>query len=207
MHTTTRLNFQLLLFCVSVTAYAQDTQLASVNIGDMAPPLRVGEWLKGAPVESFEKGKVYVVEFWATWCAPCRASIPHLSKLARKYRHKVTFIGMNIYENSEAIHNPLSKVKRFVDSMGKRMNYTVAAEDSSFMERDWLSAAGAKTDGIPWSFVVNADGRLAWIGYPAKLSSVLPKIVNDTWDMKDALATRMENKVLQNWMIHSILTL
>jgi thiol-disulfide isomerase/thioredoxin len=61
------------------------------------PPLKVAKWIKGKPVQRFEPGKVYVVEFWATWCGPCRRSIPHLTELAKKFKGKVTFIGVSIW--------------------------------------------------------------------------------------------------------------
>src|SRR5262245_37959460 len=64
-------------------------------IGSPAPALQAEKWVKGAPVASFEKGKTYVVEFWATWCGPCIASMPHLSALSRQYKDKgVTIVGM-----------------------------------------------------------------------------------------------------------------
>ncbi len=50
-------------------------------IGDPAPQISIGKWVKGNPVESFAKDQVYVVEFWATWCGPCLANMPHLASL------------------------------------------------------------------------------------------------------------------------------
>jgi hypothetical protein len=60
---------QLLLLSgiITVTTHAQVIPInpsPSLNIGDTAPPLRIREWIKGTPIENFEKGKIYVVEFW-----------------------------------------------------------------------------------------------------------------------------------------------
>jgi thiol-disulfide isomerase/thioredoxin len=182
-----RSNFQLLLlFCIiTVSAYAQNEQPPSLNIGDPAPPLRVREWIKGTPIQRFEKGKVYVLEFWATWCHWCIAAMPDLSTLADQYKDNVTILGVDIFEKKTT---SIKKVRAFVDSMGNRMNYDVAAEDSNFMETDWFDASGEQ--GIPNTFVVDAEGRLAWIGYPKELHEVLPKILNNTWDIQKALYKR-----------------
>lgn len=186
-----RFRLFLLLFIVVVTAHAQNAALPSLIIGDAAPPLRIREWIKGTPVQQFEKGRVYVLEFWATWCAPCIAAMPHLSALAREYKDRVTVIGIDIYEKKTT---PIDKIKAFVDSMGDRMDYHVAVEESYFMESGWFDASGES--GIPKTFVVNAQGRLAWIGHPKDLNNVLPKIVNNTWDIKDALTKRNSDKRL-----------
>ncbi len=89
----------LLLFCVAAFGVvAQPPQTASLSIGDPAPSIKVRKWIKGTPVTAFEKGRVYVVEFWATWCGPCIRGMPHLSELARKYKDKVTITGISILE-------------------------------------------------------------------------------------------------------------
>ena len=171
------------LFVITVSIQAQEVPHHLINIGDSAPPLRVRAWLKGGPVHHFKRGNVYVVEFWATWCRPCKAEMPQLTAMASEYKDKVTFIGVDVYEKKTT---SLEKIRAFVDSMGHGMDYEVAAEDSNFMEADWLYASGEQIHGIPISFVVNAEGRLAWIGHPTKLAKVLPKIVSNTWQIKEA---------------------
>jgi thiol-disulfide isomerase/thioredoxin len=181
---------------ISVCLHAQDDQSSLLNIGDPAPPLRVQEWIKGSPVQKFEKGRIYVLEFWATWCKPCIAAMPHLSAIARQYKDQVTAIGVDIYESHVRPVKSNQKVKAFVDSMGNRMDFTVAIEDSNFTVADWIKATQEENNGIPKTFVVNAEGKLAWIGHPSKLDEVLDKIMNNTWDAHEALIRRNENKRL-----------
>src|SRR5947208_1155637 len=63
------------LLVASNCALAADAP--TLHVGDRAPGLSVSKWLKGEPVTQFQPGKVYVVEFWATWRQPCIKSIPH----------------------------------------------------------------------------------------------------------------------------------
>src|SRR5262249_17044980 len=70
-----------------------------ITIGSPAPALKIAKWFKGTPVDTFKEGQVYVVEFWATWCGPCKTSIPHITELAKKDAGKATFIGVSVFEH------------------------------------------------------------------------------------------------------------
>jgi thiol-disulfide isomerase/thioredoxin len=178
---------------MAVATWAQESPSPAFNIGDTAPPLRLHAWLKGKPIQHFKKGSLYVVEFWATWCHPCKVAMPHLSALAREYKGRVSFIGVDIYEKTTT---PLETIRFFVDSMGALMDYAVAVGDSDFMPAAWLDASGEK--GIPKTFLVNAEGRVAWIGHPRDLAEVLPRFVSNTWDVKAALEKRSLEKHLED---------
>jgi hypothetical protein len=118
----------------------------------------------------------------------------HLSILAGEYKDRVTVIGMDINERKTT---SVERIKVFVDSMGQKWDYFhVAAEDSNFMETDWLDAADERRQGIPRSFVINAEGRLAWIGYPKQLDEILPQVVNNSWDIKQARVKRNSDRYL-----------
>jgi thiol-disulfide isomerase/thioredoxin len=143
------------------------TAQPTLKVGDPAPKLQTGKWVQGEPVKSFEKGKAYIVEFWATWCGPCRASIPHLNEIHRKFKDKgLVVIGQNCSERDE------SRVAPFIKTMGDKMTYRVALDDKTSnktgqMSKTWMEAAGQ--DGIPTAFLVNTKGTIAWIGHPMEL--------------------------------------
>ena len=165
---------------------------APLGIGSPAPALKVAKWVKGTPIPRFEKGKLYVVEFWATWCGPCKTSIPHLTEMAKKYKGKVSFTGVSVFE-----HDPKygPKVAAFVKEMGPKMGYNVAMDDdpnSGFMAKNWMIAA--KQDGIPTAFIVGKDGKIAWIGHPMDMEKPLAAIVAGTFDAKSEAARVAKEK-------------
>ena len=165
----------------------------AVRVGEPAPPLAVGAWVKGEPVPQIESGTIYVVEFWATWCGPCRATIPHLTELAKKYK-EVVFIGQNCFEDDDTL------VKPFVDQMGDRFDYRVALDDKSkvptgAMAATWMAAAGLGS--IPTAFLVDKDKRIAWIGHPMGLERVLARVVAGQYDAKTAAAEQLQSETLR----------
>src|SRR5579872_1987912 len=156
---------------------AQATQSTSLLIGDPAPKITVSNWVKGTPVTNFEKGKLNVVEFWATWCGPCKVSIPHLTELAKKYAGKVDFIGVDSFERMADDNSCFDKVGKFVEDEGDKMDYHVAIDGhDGTMAKTWMDAAGQ--NGIPTAFIVGKDGKIAWIGHPMNLDKVIDKVVN-----------------------------
>jgi thiol-disulfide isomerase/thioredoxin len=133
--------------------------LFAAKLGDPAPELKVASWVKGKPVKLSEgKGKkVYVIEFWATWCPPCRTSIPHLTELQKKYKGKnVVFVGVS--------NESLDEVKPFVKDQGDKMDYNVAVDKSDATSQAYMSAFGI--DSIPHAFLVDRKGKIVWHGHP-----------------------------------------
>lgn len=159
----------------------------TLKVGDPAPKLQTGKWVQGEPVKEFEKGKAYLVEFWATWCGPCRVSIPHLNEIHQKHKSQgLVVIGQDCWERDESLVAP------FVKKMGDKMTYRVALDDKSDSERGrmaetWMAAAGR--NGIPSAFLVDKQGLIAWIGHPMQLKEeVLEQVLDGTFDVRKAAA-------------------
>ena len=163
---------------------AQEPKKPTLKVGDRAPALSEGKWVKGDPVSEFESGTVYVIECWATWCGPCIAAIPHVTELQKKFEGKVVVIGQNMWETDP------SKVEPFVKAQGDKMGYRVVMDEPSgqngHMAKTWMAAAGQ--NGIPCSFIVDQDGKIAWIGHPMAMEPVLEKVVAGKWDAAAAKA-------------------
>jgi len=164
-------------------AEAETQPAVTLKVGDPAPALKIEKWLKGGPVERFEKGKVYVLEFWATWCGPCIASMPHLSALQKEHQGKAVIIGVDVAEEKDYTDETLKKVEKFVKDQPDRMGYTVAYDGKSrAMEKAYMEAAGQ--NGLPTTFLIDKAGTIAWIGHPMWLDMPLEAVVADKWDSK-----------------------
>lgn len=155
----------------------------TLKAGDPAPPFRVDSFIQGPEVTDLRHGKIWVVEFWATWCGPCIAGIPHLTKLQKEFKDQgVTIIGVNIWEEQEYTSETITQVRDFVTKQGDRMGYPVAYDGpGKFMDVHWMQAAGR--NGIPSAFIVDRAGTIAWIGHPAQMDMVLDELVAGTWDV------------------------
>jgi cytochrome c biogenesis protein CcmG/thiol:disulfide interchange protein DsbE len=120
-------------------------------VGETPPEIKADGWLNAEkPVSLADlKGKVVVVEFWATWCPPCRRSIPHLIQLHEKYaKDGVVIVGLT--------DEPKDKVEPFA----KKMNMTYIVGYGS------PTGDAYGVEGIPTAFVIGPEGKVVWSGHP-----------------------------------------
>lgn len=177
------LTFAGILAGLAVLQSAAFAQAPKLKVGDAAPAMKVGKWVKGNALTEFKPGQAYVVEFWATWCGPCRESIPHLTEMAKK-NPKVTFAGISVWEQQPGDKSTeyQKTVVQFVKDMGAKMDYNVAYDTpEGAMAKLWMEAAGQ--DGIPAAFLV-IDKKIAWIGHPMSLEPILEQVSKGTFDAK-----------------------
>ena len=123
-------------------------------VGKPFPELKV-DFLKEKPTY---EGKARIVEFWATWCPPCRASIPHLNEVYKKYKDKGLVV-IGITDEDKA------KVEEFQKKIP--MDYNVASDSSGAL----LKQLGI--EGIPQAFVLNKKGVVVWEGHPMEMKEAV----------------------------------
>lgn len=157
--------------------------------GDPPPMMQIEKWFNGSPVGKFEKGKVYVIEFFASWCQPCRKSIPHLNRLQLEFADDLVVIGVAA---SEAEPNS-AKLERLLDAKKEVLTYRVAytSDEKTFKDWNW----GARNTGLPWVFVVDKKGKLAWYGQPfqSRFEPVLRAVLDDNYLLQNSIQPNEEN--------------
>ena len=179
-------------------AGASMTSAQDLTIGSKAPQLDIEHWVsngngKFKPVKKFEAGKVYVVEFWATWCGPCVESMPHLAATQEKYADKGVQLISVSDEDLDTVEGFLKRPVRGSDKDDKENTYgkltsayCLTTDPDKSVNADYMDAAGQ--NGIPTCFIVGKSGQIEWIGHPMDMDEPLEKVVGDSWDRAEYLA-------------------
>jgi thiol-disulfide isomerase/thioredoxin len=174
------------------TARTVDTSRYTTNslaVGDPAPPLDIQYVVLGKATRDFTPGTVYVVEFWATWCGPCRQSIPHLSALQEQHGDNVKIIGIS--------DESPDKVRSFINLRDgqhtywrNRITYCLGTDPDGSTWTHYFKAAGLS--GIPSAFIVGPTGVIEWIGHPLAMDEPLQQVLDGTWDRNAFIDAQMQ---------------
>lgn len=182
---------------VSVADEKPEAEEASVlTIGSKAPALDVEHWVsdgngKFQPVTEFEDGKIYIVEFWATWCGPCISSMPHLVEIQNKHADDGVQVISISKEDMETVnkflerkYTPRGAAAEDEDqpaTYGELTSaYCLTTDPDAGSSKDYMTAAGQ--NGIPCCFLVGKTGQIEWIGHPMSLDDTLEAVIADKWD-------------------------
>lgn len=172
------------------------------GIGSEAPALDIEHWVQDGggqfkPVTEFEDGKIYVVEFWATWCGPCIMSMPHLAELQTKYRDQDVRIISISDESLDEVKDLLAQENPQVGKTFDEITspYSLTADPDRSVHTEYMEAAGV--NGIPSAFLVGKTGKVEWIGHPAELEEPIEAVLNDSWDREEAQFEWERQKALE----------
>ena len=136
-----------LLFLLTQNHGAAEKKLwAKSFLGQKAPALVVEKWLTPEPPR---EGKFVLIDFWATWCGPCRKAIPELNALQSKFKDRVVVIGIS--------DEPEAKVRAMKDP---KLDYASAIDTQGRTKK----AVGV--EGIPHVILMVPNGIVRWEGFP-----------------------------------------
>lgn len=154
------LAFFLSLFLKAGLSYSQ-----TPVIGDIAPEIIFSKSLNKKITSANLKGKVVILDFWATWCAPCIASFPEINKLVEKYQKNpdVVFAALS--------YEPASKVEDFFIKRKKVLNAL------KLIDSDSLTNKRFSVTGFPQTFIVDKKGIIRWKG--TTIDSLHPDIIDN----------------------------
>lgn len=129
--------------------------------GSEAPEISAGVWFNSEGTTLADNhDKVVIVEFWATWCPPCRAIIPHLKELHETYKDQgVVLVSLS--------NEPEATVADFVKKAG--MTWIIGAESNT--------GGDYGVRGIPASYIV-VEGKIVWNGHPNGVEAKLKEILD-----------------------------
>ncbi|MEO0454100.1 MAG: TlpA disulfide reductase family protein [Verrucomicrobiota bacterium] len=139
----------MLLLVSSLSLFATS---AKKNVGKTIPKLELS-YVQAEP-ETID-GKPMILEFWATWCPPCRTSIPHLNDLYKKFDQDGLVV-IGVTKEKKGVVEP------FVEDF-KDMDYSVAIDKTGALSKHF----GVR--GIPHALLVDKSGTVVWEGHPATL--------------------------------------
>lgn len=160
--------------------------------GEAVPSFQGVEWIQGSPVTEFTRGRIYVVEFWSTWCAACITSIEAMNDLARQYESSVTFVAVHIWHRP-----PAPKPAHFLAQRRKDAKtipqFAVADDVSGEIAKGWMDAT--QSSGLPTAMIVDREGRLIWLGDSRTIRRTLQQVVQGQFDLTAGI-TKLKKRIL-----------
>lgn len=146
-------NIFMISICLLISSltYAQESNngkkmWAKSVLNQKAPALKVTEWLSSKPET---KGKFILIDFWATWCGPCRKAIPELNEIHKQFKDDLVVIGIS-QESAE-------KVKAMKEPA---IDYFYGIDPQNTMSKE------LDIQGIPHVILIDPKGIVRWEGYP-----------------------------------------
>lgn len=160
----------LLLACKEPASVKSTRPLEALKAGELAPDFHLSS-LSGEPISlSDYRGKVVLLNFWATWCVPCVMEMPALERLSQNFSDKgLVVLGVNLDNLSKR-----EQVKQFTRNYA--LTFPIALDSSFTVPRHY------GVTGFPETFFIDREGRLLKVNDPLKKQETVRFISDRPWD-------------------------
>jgi len=134
---------------------------SNIKVNEKAPTINITNWIENVPNDKNLNDKYIVLEFWATWCGPCIAAVPHINSIQKEFNQKDLYY-ISITDESVA------KVERSL----KRINFNSIVVTDLTKKTQINFGDGVKgLDAYPLTVLIDKTGIIKWIGEPKNLNS------------------------------------
>lgn len=167
------------IFLTVGNTYAQ----SNIKVGERAPEIHITNWIENVPVNKELNNKYIVLEFWATWCGPCIAAVPHMNKLQQAFHQR------DLYYLSMT-NESVAQVERTL----KRINFSSIVVTDTTKQTQINFGDGVKgLETFPLTVLINKSGIIEWIGEPQNLDA---KIMSKF--LSNSLITKSNSRLGEN---------
>lgn len=165
----------IIIFLLTANLYSQDT----IKVGDKAPKINITDYILNSPKDKNIENKYIILEFWATWCAPCLGAVPHLNELRDQFKNRKDLIFLSLtYEKPEKTKRTLEKIA---------FKTIVVSDQTKKTEINY------NVEEIPHTVLIDNKGIVKWIGNPYDLnSSLIEKFLNGENNLTESVAIKAE---------------
>ncbi|MGQ7946381.1 TlpA family protein disulfide reductase [Flavobacterium sp. WC2509] len=181
----------LLALFFPILSFAQEKKIwAKSYLNQQAPKLVVGQWISEEPNIT---GKFILIDFWATWCAPCKLAIPKLNKLQKEFKDNLIVIGLS--------HESKSNVK---EQTNPTIEYYSAIDTKKRLETLY------EITNIPHCVIINPEGVVVWEGFPFSqeeeltsevIKDLMEKIDYSTYSIAELNSKKTELELESNYVL------
>lgn len=152
-----------LIYFFALFSFGQTYAQSNINVNEKAPQVNITHWIENAPVDKDLSNKFIVLEFWATWCGPCIAAVPHMNEIQVEFNQEDLYYISITDESVEKVERTLERIDF------KSMVVTDLTNKTHINYGDGVKGL----DTYPLTVLIDKTGMIKWIGEPKNLDAAI----------------------------------
>lgn len=173
----------VLTFLTFGNIYAQ----SNIKVNEKAPRINITNWIENVPNDKNLDNKYIVLEFWATWCGPCIAAVPHMNEIQKEFQQKDLYYISITDETIDKVERTLKRIEF------KSIVVTDLTKETQINYGDGIKGL----DAYPLTVLIDKAGIIKWIGEPKNLNSTIMTefLSNINKKLKDSKPEKTESHI------------